>query len=98
MKSQGNIQFARIEQWTHTQKYADNFPIPTQSIKYSHLVDFNPVKKYTGTNVMVEDIDTIDCARTMQTNGYNPAVLNLADNTFPGGCVSFGSGAAGCSP
>lgn len=93
MNSSSNIQFARLEQWTHTQKYADNFDEPSPSIKYSHQNNYTPVKKYNVTNVMVEDIDTVDCGYTLKVNGYNPVVLNLADNTFPGGCVGFGSGA-----
>ncbi len=88
-----NIQFARLEQWTHTQKIADNFPVPPPSIKYTHQQDFTFKNQWGKTNVMVEPIDTIDCAHTLKTHGYNPAVLNLADNTFPGGCVGFGSGA-----
>ncbi len=93
MNKAKNIQFARLEQWTHTLKFANNFPVPPPSIKYTHQPDFTFKKQYGKTNVMVEDIDTIDCGYTLKSNGYNPTILNLADNTFPGGCVGFGSGA-----
>jgi len=28
MNKAKNIQFARLEQWTHTLKFANNFPVP----------------------------------------------------------------------
>ncbi len=88
-----NIQFDRLEQWKHVQKYAENFPIPEPSIKYTFDSNFKYKKLYLKTHILVESIDSVDCGLTLLSNNYNPVVLNLADNTFPGGCVDFGSGA-----
>ena len=41
----------------------------------------------------VEDVDSIDCGLAWLRRGYDPVVLNLADDCMPGGCVDIGSGA-----
>lgn len=92
-KITGNIQFDRLEQWKHTKAHANNFVLEKESVKYSFDLTIVPTKKYNRTEIMVEDIDSIDCGYKLLTHGFNPCVLNLADDSFPGGCVDFGSGA-----
>ncbi len=88
-----NIQFDRLSQWTHTKEYSNNFTLSKPSVKYSYDPNILPIKKYTKTKIMVEDIDSIDCGYKLKAYGFNPCVLNLADDNFPGGCVDYGSGA-----
>ncbi|MBO4230122.1 MAG: TIGR02452 family protein [Bacteroidales bacterium] len=45
------------------------------------------------TEVRVEDSDCVLAAKRLIDEGYNPAMLNLADLYVPGGLVEFGSGA-----
>jgi uncharacterized protein (TIGR02452 family) len=46
------------------------------------------------TDCRVIDADTIDCAFSLiDREGLRPAVINLADDHMPGGCVDIGSGA-----
>jgi Uncharacterized protein conserved in bacteria len=45
------------------------------------------------TEVRVENMDCVLAAKRLIDNGYNPAMLNLADLYTPGGLVEFGSGA-----
>lgn len=45
------------------------------------------------TEVRVEDSDCVMAAKRLIDEGYNPAMLNLADLYEPGGLVEFGSGA-----
>ena len=45
------------------------------------------------TEVRVEDSDCVLAAKRLIDEGYNPAMLNLADLYEPGGLVEFGSGA-----
>ena len=54
------------------------------------LID--PVAPVT-TEVRVENMDCVLAAKRLIDEGYNPAMLNLADLYTPGGLVEFGSGA-----
>ena len=45
------------------------------------------------TEVRVENSDCVLAAKRLIDEGYNPAMLNLADLYVPGGLVEFGSGA-----
>jgi len=45
------------------------------------------------TKVVVENQDCVLAAKRLIDNGYNPAMLNLADLYTPGGLVEYGSGA-----
>lgn len=54
------------------------------------LID--PVAPVT-TEVRVENMDCVLAAKRLVDEGYNPAMLNLADLYTPGGLVEFGSGA-----
>lgn len=54
------------------------------------LID--PMEPIT-TEVRVENKDCVLAAKQLIDDGYNPAMLNLADLYTPGGLVEFGSGA-----
>lgn len=54
------------------------------------LID--PIEPIT-TEVRVEDKDCVLAAKQLIDEGYNPAMLNLADLYTPGGLVEYGSGA-----
>ena len=54
------------------------------------LID--PVEPVT-TEVRVENMDCVLAAKRLIDEGYNPAMLNLADLYTPGGLVEYGSGA-----
>ena len=45
------------------------------------------------TEIRVENKDCVLAAKQLIDDGYNPALLNLADLCTPGGLVEFGSGA-----
>lgn len=46
-----------------------------------------------STEVRVENMDCVLAAKQLIDEGYNPAMLNLADLYTPGGLVEYGSGA-----
>ena len=53
-------------------------------------VDYNvPIE----TEIRVENKDCVVAAKQLIDEGYNPAMLNLADLITPGGLVEYGSGA-----
>ena len=82
----------KINIWNDTVEKCNSFQFrPLKSVKY----DFTKVryeKKYSQTNIIVLNKDSIDLAHELWIY-LNPVVLNLADNCFPGGHVSMGSGA-----
>ena len=55
-------------------------------------VMLDPVATVT-TEVSVENKDCVLAAKQLIDDGYNPAMLNLADLYTPGGLVEYGSGA-----
>ena len=55
-------------------------------------VMLDPVKP-VSTEVRVENRDCVLAAKQLIDDGYNPAMLNLADLYTPGGLVEYGSGA-----
>ena len=57
---------------------------------FSVLID--PIAPIT-TEVRVENMDCVLAAKRLIDEGYNPAMLNLADLYTPGGLVEHGSGA-----
>lgn len=63
-----------------------------KSIKYDYL-DITPVKRYDKMDVIVRNVDSIKGGMVLLNMGFNPVVLNLADDVFPGGHVRMGSGA-----
>ena len=87
-----NIISKRIDCWEDTKKRATAFnTVP--SIKYIFDKNVHMIAKYANTQMIVHNIDTIDCAIRMIANGLYPLVLNLADDIRPGGVVYMGSGA-----
>lgn len=55
-------------------------------------VMLDPVEP-VSTEVRVENMDCVLAAKQLIDEGYNPAMLNLADLYTPGGLVEYGSGA-----
>lgn len=85
-----NIFQKRINCWNHTVNITKCLPLPPPSIKIKYDNNFVCVKKYAKSNIVIFDIDSIDCCLIYAPNAL---VLNLADDNFPGGCVNNGSGA-----
>ena len=76
--------------WKDTERTAP--PCNHRSIKHSWDANFSCSRPYESTLVSVVNADLIDVGRSYLSD--NPLVLNLADDSFPGGCVYTGSGAA----
>lgn len=85
-----NIFQKRINCWNHTLSITKHLPSPPPSIKLTYDNDFVYEKKYPKSNIVFFDMDSIDCCLIYAPNAL---ILNLADENFPGGCVSNGSGA-----
>ena len=82
----------RISVWRDTEATAPHHQ--GKSVKFTHERGFAMPPRFPRTDVRVVDIDSIDAALQLaQSSGRRPLVLNLADDCFPGGCVSTGSGA-----
>ena len=82
--------YRRIEVWKHTEQ---NAPAKSmESTKYTWDSGFKPIAKYNDMKTVVVKGDLIDTGKAFLK--YNPVVLNLADDSFPGGCVYTGSNAA----
>ena len=77
------IYFERAKTWKHTQEYAKYLPPPQKSIKYDYDTNFTCNQQYS-TQIIIEDIDCLDCALR-----ENSSVLNLADDSFPGGIPEY---------
>lgn len=88
-----SIFFDRINVWKETKELSNNYLPPPKSIKYTFDPTFNMDKKYETTRLEIINKDTIDSAIDEINEGYNPLVLNLADDCLPGGCIDYGSGA-----
>jgi uncharacterized protein (TIGR02452 family) len=86
-----NIFVQRKLIWEQTKKLAPTFPF-TQSQKYLYSSLTLP-KKFEKTNISVQNIDTIVIGKELQEKGYNPLLLNFADDICAGGAVNRGSGA-----
>jgi uncharacterized protein (TIGR02452 family) len=86
-----NIFQERINCWNDTLNKSNLLPTPPTSLKIkfdNNNTYYN--KKYEKSNIHFFDMDAIDCCLQYSPNAL---VLNLADDNFPGGCVSMGSGA-----
>lgn len=85
----------RIPVWEDTQKVSkEKYNEIPESEK--HNVIYHPIKKiYDTTYVRVLPMDTIDAAfyAIEHFEAISPVVLNMADNTKPGGNVHLASGA-----
>jgi uncharacterized protein (TIGR02452 family) len=82
----------RLDVWADTQKRSQDMAKPPESIKRVFQRDMIIPRPFKRTNVDVIDSDTIVVGKAHLEAGLNPMVLNLADQIFPGGCVSTASG------
>ena len=90
--SNGTEFFKRIDCWKDTKERAKNYPTPiSEKISNSPIIQSCDGTKHT--EILVQNMDSIDCGLYWKSKGFNPVVLNLADDCFPGGCVDLGSGA-----
>lgn len=86
----------RIDIWNDTYKRQHNYPsIPSIKYSYKYLIDEikgidNPNHK---TQIIIENIDTIDGAVNILAQNMKPLVLNMASAWTPGGGVRKGAGA-----
>lgn len=88
-----NIYFDRINIWKETQELTNNYSKPPQSVKFTYEPAFKIPVTLKQTKIAIHNQDTIDCAIELMNQGFNPLVLNLADDCEPGGCINYGSGA-----
>lgn len=83
----------KIDIWNDTVKRCGTLGLEVRgSVKhgYEHVVH---VARYDKTQVFIVNQDSIDCGKYLLDYCFNPVVLNMADNCFPGGHVAMGSGA-----
>jgi len=85
--------FQRIKCWKDTKMRVSNEGLQSPpSVKTKYVPNVLPQTEHK-TVVKVDDMDSLDCGLLYQSQGFNPVVLNLADNQLPGGYVELGSGA-----
>lgn len=85
----------RINTWKHTKEIAHTYPFPGNAIKYKyvHTHVYN-THRFSKVQYKVLPYDTLDVAKAFIFRGYyDPLILNMADDCFPGGSVDMGSGA-----
>lgn len=84
----------RIKCWKHTLAYCEENDLnPKASSLHTYQQTADPMREFPRTLVTVEDQDSIYAGLELKGAGYNPLVLNFADDVFPGGHVAMGSGA-----
>ena len=82
----------RVQVWKDTIHHCKKMNImPSLSIKYTTRPKLQGTRSYENTNVIVVNEDCIEQA--LKYHMLNPVILNLADDSFPGGSVDVGSGA-----
>lgn len=77
-----------IECWWNTKVLCDTIDNPPKSLKIKYNNSTHLHKIHEHSHIKFYDMDSIDCGLAIDPNSL---VLNLADNTFPGGCVATGS-------
>lgn len=81
-----------IKTWRHTDMICNKLsPLKKDTIKILHDPDYIWSHSYEKTDYIVLPIDTLKAANIMYLKGLRPAILNLADDSFPTGCVATGS-------
>ena len=85
-----NLFTDRISVWADTQKIAAEIPEPPASVKIHYDPGYSAQKTFAKSEIRFFDMDCIDCALA---HSPDAVILNLADDNFPGGCVSLGAGA-----
>ncbi len=99
---QDNVFTKRINCWEDTKERCDKInpytnhkiiedPPPSIKKKWQPINSKN--KQCDRSNIVIENMDTIECGFHYVKMGYNPLLLNLADDCYAGGCVDVGSGA-----
>ena len=95
-----NSTLAAIRQGWYLPDSGKKVELPTvQEVMSASKMYSQPVRLITGpiepvqTEVRVENSDCVLAAKRLIDEGYNPAMLNLADLYVPGGLVEHGSGA-----
>jgi uncharacterized protein (TIGR02452 family) len=84
----------RVKIWRSTERQCRALTVPPSSKHaYDAAWDVATHRRHARTRVSVSGVDTFVAARTLVERGLRPAVLNLADDSVPGGNVSTGSGA-----
>lgn len=79
----------RISVWENTKLISNNIPAPSnESSKIIYNDKFVCKKQVAKSSIHFFDMDSIDCALQYAPDAL---ILNLADDNFPGGCVSLGS-------
>lgn len=74
------------------------FPEDTEMIRntvlYEHEISSDAMPQYNEPTVVeVRNIDCLYMGVFLKKNGYNPAILNMANRKIPGGGVTTGAGA-----
>lgn len=81
--SNGAEFFKRIDCWKDTKERAKNYPTPI-SEKISNPPTIKSHQNSKRTAILIQNMDSIDCGLYWKSKGFNPVVLNLADDCFPG--------------
>ena len=88
--------YRRIEAWKDTEAKAPAPLAPSVKLNIDQMSSVFPEKPrdfFDKLRVQIHDMDSIDLGLKLSHDGFNPVVLILADDCFPGGCVATGSGA-----
>lgn len=80
--------------WRNTRQIGHNYPYGnTEKIAHNSLQIPTGNRARFNTIIEVVNNDTINAGKLLKDAGYNPALLNFADNLIAGGSVDVGSGA-----
>ncbi len=99
MSSDFNVEFlpepyrTNVRVWRHTQAVCKQLPPPkvaTTKVCYDATFEWHRDER-RKTRVQVVSMDTLKAAAALMTIVPDVAVLNLADDSFPTGCVDTGS-------
>jgi len=85
-----------IKVWRHTEMICKKLPpVKKETVKNYYEETFNilPKQDVNTTIYRVLPEDTLCVAKQSREKGFKTAILNLADDSFPGGCVATGSSA-----
>jgi uncharacterized protein (TIGR02452 family) len=93
MSFRGNNRAWREDVFLDTQRRASHYPF-SPSVKVVYEPHFTP--RATGAHnaeITVMNADSIDAGKALKDAGYNPLVLNFANDIWAGGGVGSGAGA-----
>jgi uncharacterized protein (TIGR02452 family) len=88
----------RIKVWTETKAVAEELAaagrvLPSEKLTPDSVPHVAGAAGAPHTALSIDNVDCIEMALTLQTEGLNPVVLNLSDDRDAGGCIDLGSGA-----